>query len=84
LQGKRLKQIEEEVEVLLRHFIEDLSALPKARETYYDSTFTNMVRRERAVRRKSIFKRFFLRNAPRVDEQGFIVTEVASWTRFSR
>jgi len=84
LRSERLKQIEEEVEILLKHFIEDLSALPRSRETYYDSTFTNMVRRERTMRRRSTFKHLFLRNAPKVDDEGFIVTEVASWTRSSR
>lgn len=82
MRSERLRQVEEEVEVLLRHFIEDLKALPKCRETYYDSTFTNMVRRESAGARRASFRRLFLRNAPRVDEKGFIVTDVASWTRF--
>jgi len=77
----KLKQIEDEAEELLQHFVRDLSGLPRCEETYYDSAFPNMVRREGTPRRRRLFRRLFLSNAPRVDGKGHILTESASWSR---
>ena len=81
MKDEKLKRIEDEAEELLQHFVRDLSGLPKCVETYYDSTFPNMVRKEGSPRRIRVFRRYFLSNAPRVDREGHILTESASWSR---
>ncbi len=77
------EDVERAAEEIIKSFLESIRDLPETKETYYSQEMYNITRPDGQPaerRRLEDFRRMFLSNAPRKDEEGNIGVEVAAWT----
>lgn len=70
--------IEKEAEKVLRELSEALGETD-LKETYYVVEEINITRGDGKPRKDSNFRKFIVKNAPKMDEEGSYIMEVGKW-----
>ncbi len=80
---RRLKEIEQSAEEIVRDFVEVSEGLPDVEETYYTYDSRNVVRPDGKAspeRERKDFRKRFIKIMPGSDDEGNLRVEVAKWT----